>query len=84
MIRETENPVFPEPFHPAFTYTIFGEEEKIFGYQNLDIALRLRAHDLQLSLKITYDKKWDPVGEIAASDIEGQLKEHLPDCMKAV
>ena len=76
------DPIFPQPFHPAFTYTIFGEEEKIFGYQDLDIALRLRAHDLRLSLNITYDKKWKPVGEIAASDIEGQLKEVLPECMK--
>jgi len=26
-----------EPFHPTFTYPIFGEHEKIFGYKGLNI-----------------------------------------------
>lgn len=30
-----------EPFNPAFTYPIFGEQEKIFGYQNLDVKVCL-------------------------------------------
>lgn len=28
-----------EPFHPDFTYPIFGEQEKIFGYRGLDIKV---------------------------------------------
>lgn len=28
-----------EPFHPAFTYPIFGEKEVAFGYKNLDIQV---------------------------------------------
>lgn len=29
-----------ESFSPTYTYPIFGEEEKIFGYQGLDICVR--------------------------------------------
>lgn len=28
-----------QPFHPDFTYPIFGEQEKIFGYKGLDIKV---------------------------------------------
>lgn len=28
-----------QPFNPTFTYPIFGESEKIFGYHNLDIKV---------------------------------------------
>lgn len=28
-----------EPFNPTFTYPIFGEKEKIFGYKGLDIKV---------------------------------------------
>ncbi len=30
-----------ESFSPTFTYPVFGEEEKIFGYQGLDINVCL-------------------------------------------
>ncbi len=28
-----------ESFHPTFTYPIFGDQEKIFGYRDLDIKV---------------------------------------------
>jgi hypothetical protein len=28
-------------FHPSFTYPIYGEEEKVYGYKDLDIDVRL-------------------------------------------
>lgn len=28
-------------FNPEFTYPIFGDKEKIFGYKGLDIQVRL-------------------------------------------
>jgi hypothetical protein len=28
-----------QPFHPDFTYPIFGEQEKIFGYKGLDVQV---------------------------------------------
>lgn len=29
-----------QPFHPDFTYPIFGDKETIFGYRNPDIKVR--------------------------------------------
>ena len=62
-------------FHPQFTYPIFGEEERIFGYQGLHIKLRFAAHDLRPNLEIGYEKKFKPVGDTKATDIEETLKE---------
>lgn len=66
-------------FHPQFTYPIFGEEERIFGYQGLRISLRFAAHDLRPNLEISYDKKFKPVGDTEATDIEETLKEWTPE-----
>ena len=65
-------------FHPQFTYPIFGEEERIFGYQGLHVNLRFAAHDLRPNLEISYDKKFKPVGDTRAADIEETLKEWIP------
>ncbi len=67
-------------FHPKFTYPIFGEEERIFGYHGLHINLRFAAHDLQPHVEITYEKKFKTVGETKATDIEDVLREWLPPC----
>lgn len=67
-------------FHPRFTYPIFGEEERIFGYQGLRINLRFAAHDLYPNLEISYDSKFVPVGDTKATDIVEILKESLPPC----
>lgn len=29
------------PFNPTFTYPIFGEKEKIYGYKNLQIEVSI-------------------------------------------
>jgi histone acetyltransferase 1 len=65
-------------FHPRFTYPIFGEEEQIFGYQDLSVHLRFAAHDLFPNLQVTWDQKFKPVGDISALDIDGTLKDWLP------
>lgn len=31
--------VVVEPFHPDFTYPIFGDQEKIFGYRDLEVKV---------------------------------------------
>lgn len=67
-------------FHPQFTYPIFGDEERIFGYQNLKLNLRFAAHDLRPNLEILYDKKFKAVGDTKATDIEETLKEWTPEC----
>lgn len=69
--------VFEEPFGPTFTYPIFGEDEKIFGYSDLLLNLRFRAHDLKLSLDIQWDKKWQPIGETKAMDLKEMLKDFI-------
>ncbi|TKA63560.1 hypothetical protein B0A49_07536 [Cryomyces minteri] len=67
-----------DSFHPDFTYPIFGEEESIFGYRNLQINLAFAAHNLKPHVRITHDKKWEGVGEVQASDVEGALRPFLP------
>jgi len=66
-------------FHPRFTYPIFGEEERIFGYQGLRIILRFSAHLLRPNIEILHDKKFKAVGDTKAQDIEGTLREWTPE-----
>lgn len=67
-------------FQPKFTYSIFGEEEKIFGYKDLKIQLRYRANDMRPHLRHTYGKKFKPVGEHEPTDVVDILESggHLP------
>ncbi|KPM42745.1 Histone acetyltransferase type B catalytic subunit [Neonectria ditissima] len=67
-------------FNPKFTYSIFGEEEQIFGYKDLKINLRYRANDMRPHLKTSYSSKFKGVGDAEPTDIVGILKEglHLP------
>ncbi len=67
-------------FLPKFTYHIFGEEEKIFGYKGLKINLRYRANDMRPHVKITYLKKFKSLGDNEVTDIAAILEEgnHLP------
>lgn len=38
-VLEGDEVAVEEPFNPVFTYPIFGEQEKIFGYQGLNIQV---------------------------------------------
>lgn len=66
-------------FHPQFTYPIFGEQERIFGYQGLHIKFRFAAHDLRPNVEISYDRKFKAVGDTKPTDILGTLKEWIPE-----
>ncbi|KAK4123588.1 histone acetyltransferase type B [Parathielavia appendiculata] len=66
-------------FHPKFSYSIFGEDEIIFGYQELEINLRFNASDMRPNLSVTYSKKFPAVGEAEPTDIHGILRELMPD-----
>lgn len=71
-------------FHPKFTYPIFGDEEKIFGYKDLKISLRYRANDMRPHVETTYSKKLSPPpGVEEPTDINAVLNEgnHLPKSM---
>ncbi|OAQ89256.1 histone acetyltransferase type b catalytic subunit [Purpureocillium lilacinum] len=68
-------------FHPKFTYPIFGDDEKIFGYKDLKISLRFRANDMRPHVHTTYSKKLKPApGVEEPTDVVGVLDEghHLP------
>jgi histone acetyltransferase 1 len=65
-------------FHPTFTYPIFGEEERIFGYKGLHIDVRFAQEDMRPNVLVSYDKKFTPVGDTVALDILSTMKEWLP------
>ena len=65
-------------FHPTFTYPIFGEEERIFGYKGLHIDVRFAEEDMRPNVVVSYDKKFTPVGDTVALDILSTMKEWLP------
>ena len=67
-------------FHPKFTYPIFGDDEKIFGYKDLKLHLRYRANDMRPHLRVSHTKKFKAVGDAEPLDIVGLLEEgqHLP------
>ncbi|KAJ7581507.1 histone acetyltransferase type B catalytic subunit [Mycena floridula] len=60
-----------EEFHPTFTYPIFGEEEKIYGYNDLVIDLRFASGSLAQYLSVNYSKKLDSSSTV--DDVEGKL-----------
>ncbi|OCF58050.1 histone acetyltransferase type B catalytic subunit [Kwoniella mangroviensis CBS 10435] len=66
-----------EPFHPTFTYPIFGEREKIFGYKGLDIQLQFASGSLRQFLSITYDSKLNSPAT-PSDEIEGTLYKFIP------
>ena len=66
-------------FHPKFTYPIFGEQEQIFGYQNLKISLRYNASDMRPHLSTTYGKKFKAIGDTEPADIDEMMKDFLPE-----
>lgn len=65
-------------FQPAFTYPIFGEEEAIFGYQDLAINLTFAAHNLRPRLEVKYGKKFQAIGDIKPTDVKEALEDFLP------
>jgi len=79
LIRKQEA-VVKDDFHPSFTYQIFGDEEKIVGYNEPAILIRFRAHDLKPHVEISYKQKIKPDTEDVAKlmDIKGQLEPFLP------
>ncbi|RDL37380.1 Acyl-CoA N-acyltransferases (Nat) [Venustampulla echinocandica] len=65
-------------FHPKFTYPIFGDEERIFGYQGLKINIKYHVCDMRPVVQITYNRKFKPVGETEPTDLKAILEDFLP------
>ncbi|KAH7360105.1 acyl-CoA N-acyltransferase [Rhexocercosporidium sp. MPI-PUGE-AT-0058] len=65
-------------FNPKMTYSIFGDDERIFGYKGLKINLRYNASDMRPNLQVLYSRKFTAVGETEATDVKGLLEPFLP------
>ncbi|KAI1354549.1 histone acetyltransferase type B catalytic subunit [Xylaria sp. FL0043] len=65
-------------FNPKFTYPIFGEDERIFGYKGLKVRLQYDARNLRPHLSISCSKKFSSVGDVEAVDVREVMKEFLP------
>ena len=65
------------PFHPTFTYPIYGEAETIYGYQGLAINLDVASGSLVPLLDIQYRAK-NEATTAKLDDVEGKIKEFLP------
>ncbi|CDS01211.1 hypothetical protein, partial [Sporisorium scitamineum] len=64
------------PFHPSFTYPIYGEAETIYGYQGLVINLNVASGSLVPLLDIKYRAK-NEATTAKLDDVEGNIKEFL-------
>lgn len=64
-------------FSPAFTYPIFGDNEKIFGYKGLDIKLHFASGSLRQYLDISFDAKLAS-STTPPDEIEGALYKFIP------
>lgn len=62
-------------FHPAFTYPIYGDDEKIYGYADLVIDLRFASGSLAQFLNVTHSKK---LASSTVDDVEGTLAKFIP------
>ncbi|KAL2788940.1 acyl-CoA N-acyltransferase [Aspergillus keveii] len=75
---DQQKPKTLSSFHPQFTYPIFGDEERIFGYKGLIIRLRFAAHNLRPHVHVSYDEKFTAVDDAAPLDVVKTLREFLP------
>src|SRR5947207_4385493 len=64
--RGVDVPKIIASFHPKFTYPIFGEEERIFGYKGLQVNISFACHDLISHVDIKWEKKFTDVGDTKA------------------
>ncbi|KAF5386609.1 hypothetical protein D9615_001931 [Tricholomella constricta] len=65
-----------ESFHPSFTYPIFGEDEKLYGYNDLDIDLRFASGSLVQYLNVKYSEKLGSSSTV--DDVVGTLSGFIP------
>lgn len=54
----------PLNFPPEFTNQIFGEEEQIFGYEDLQIKINFMASQFYANIDINYSKKEDNADDL--------------------
>ncbi|KAL6308026.1 histone acetyltransferase type B catalytic subunit [Sparassis latifolia] len=65
-----------EGFHPTFTYPLFGEEEKLYGYRDPKIDLKFASGSLEQYFHLSYTAKLP--SSSAVDDIEGTVAKFIP------
>ncbi|MBW0496393.1 hypothetical protein O181_036108 [Austropuccinia psidii MF-1] len=65
-------------FHPNFVYPIFGQEETIYGYEDLDIQLVFNSSTLKNYLSINYTAKLPDDSPVKPDPIEETLYKFIP------
>ncbi|KDR81878.1 hypothetical protein GALMADRAFT_90297 [Galerina marginata CBS 339.88] len=65
-----------EEFNPSFTYPIYGEDEKIYGYRDIVIDLRFTSGSLEQYLSVNYAEKLPSTSTV--DDVEGTLSGFIP------
>jgi len=60
------------------SHALFGDDERIFGYQGLKLNLKFNACDMRPGLQILYSKKFKPVGDTEATDLKAVFEDFLP------
>lgn len=68
-----------ETLRPTFSYAIFGDAEKIFGYKNLSIDVYIAADSLLTLLEISYSEKISASLGVEAEDLAAIISEYLPE-----
>jgi histone acetyltransferase 1 len=69
----------PVTFSPEFTCPLFGEAEKIYGYQDLSIKLDYAGWDMRGCLRVSWQQKLDDgIAGTQVDDVTEVVKEYLP------
>ncbi|PIA17203.1 acyl-CoA N-acyltransferase [Coemansia reversa NRRL 1564] len=68
-------------FHPAFTYPIYGEHERVFGYKGLKINLNYAAGSLATYFEVEYAKRID---QMESSSVISLKPDNVDEPMRAV
>ncbi|KAI8319899.1 acyl-CoA N-acyltransferase [Martensiomyces pterosporus] len=69
-------------FHPVFTYPIYGEQERVFGYKGLRINLYYAAGSLSTYFHVEYKKRVDGMEtslpmQLKSDDVDTPMREVL-------
>ncbi|KAF7796919.1 hypothetical protein EIP86_008104 [Pleurotus ostreatoroseus] len=67
-----------EGFHPSFTYPIYGEDEKLYGYKDLVIDLKFASGSLTTYLGVSHSAQLPTAAAETIDDVEGLLSEFVP------
>lgn len=69
----------PASLTPRFTYPIFGEAEKIFGYKNLSVDITFAGDSLLSLLEIKWDLCIKQSLDIEVEDLDAAVSDYLGD-----